>query len=436
MATRPPILWDVVEEHLEEAAFLWSQWERALDSPTATPAQVAAGPEARLHAHLDALARLPFPLPPAMQPAAEEEDPGRFLANATAAVEAREGGAAAALPLLRSEQPRARAAVGRALALARRPGLEAELPGLLGSELPGARAAVLGAMCARRQVGGARLRELFAGADPELQVAVLRAVPEAGKAHRDLVEGAYEAPSAPARDAALEAGLLLGLRSAHAAARRLAERKAPRLEVPLRVLAMAGEQEDVELLAGLAALPEHRGAALRALGLSGWPRAVTACLPYLADPEEARRAGEAVALATGLRIEGIYRQDEPEGPEEPVPLELDDLEADLVPPPEAELPLPEPELVARWWKKEAAGFAPGTRHLGGKPWSPEWLVEWLRTAPMRQRHPVALELAVRSRGAWRLDTRAWVGAQRRHLASHRLEARSGFDAPLARLLEA
>jgi len=436
MAARPPILWDVVEEHLDEAAFLWSQWERALDSPSAVPARVAAGPEARLLAHLDALARLPFPLPPALQPAAAEQDPGRFFANAMAAIEAREGGAAAALPLLRPEALRARAAVGRALALARRPGIEAELAGLLGSVVPGARAAALSALCARRQVGGAQLRELFAAGEPELAVAVLRAVPEVGKAHRDLVEGAYEGPSAPARDAALEAGLLLGLRSAYQAARRLAERQAPLLEVPLQVLAMGGEQADVDLMANLLAVPEHRGAALRALGLSGWPRAVTACLPYLGDPEEARRAGEAVAAATGLRIEGAYRQDEPDGPEEPVPLEREDLDADLVPPPEAELPLPDADLVAGWWKKEASAFAPGQRHLGGKPWSPEWLVEWLRGAPMRRRHPVALELAVRSRGAWRLDTRTWVGAQQRFLGSHRLEVRSGFDAPLTRLLEA
>src|SRR6185369_14237639 len=47
--------WDILEEHLAEAAFLWEQWELALDAANYSLDEVAAGPEERLRAHLDAL---------------------------------------------------------------------------------------------------------------------------------------------------------------------------------------------------------------------------------------------------------------------------------------------------------------------------------------------------------------------------------------------
>jgi hypothetical protein len=50
-----PIRWDVVEEHLDEAGFLRQLWEEALRSPVYTLAEIAAGPEERMLAHLDGL---------------------------------------------------------------------------------------------------------------------------------------------------------------------------------------------------------------------------------------------------------------------------------------------------------------------------------------------------------------------------------------------
>ncbi len=39
------------------------------------------------------------------------------------------------------------------------------------------------------------------------------------------------------------------------------------------------------------------------------------------------------------------------------------------------------------------------RYLAGQPLTPQALLEALKTAPMRRRHALALELAFRSRGA-------------------------------------
>jgi hypothetical protein len=49
------VLWDVVDEHLEEADFLFRQWTLALDSPLYTLESLARGIEARMLAHVDAL---------------------------------------------------------------------------------------------------------------------------------------------------------------------------------------------------------------------------------------------------------------------------------------------------------------------------------------------------------------------------------------------
>lgn len=55
MQDEAQILWDVVEEHLDEAEFLVEQWQSARRSPSDTLAELVAGPEMRLEAHVDGL---------------------------------------------------------------------------------------------------------------------------------------------------------------------------------------------------------------------------------------------------------------------------------------------------------------------------------------------------------------------------------------------
>jgi hypothetical protein len=49
------VLWDVVEEHLDEAEFGVEQFERAMQSPLLTLERLAGGCEGRLLAHVDGL---------------------------------------------------------------------------------------------------------------------------------------------------------------------------------------------------------------------------------------------------------------------------------------------------------------------------------------------------------------------------------------------
>ena len=115
------VLWDVVEEHLEEAGFQWERWERALVSPLLSARQVADGVEGRLAAHLEGLAvagsaaadRL-------LVPALHEGEPGEAAAAATAILES-PGGISRVRAALADAGGERRRLVTRALALSRRP---------------------------------------------------------------------------------------------------------------------------------------------------------------------------------------------------------------------------------------------------------------------------------------------------------------------------
>ena len=62
--------------------------------------------------------------------------------------------------------------------------------------------------------------------------------------------------------------------------------------------------------------------------------------------------------------------------------------------PDEDLPWPSPDLVARWWDANKAGFVPGRRYLCGKPVAEPHCREVLRTGYQRQRIGAALELAL------------------------------------------
>src|SRR3569833_128240 len=142
MAHARHIMWDLYEEHLDEAAFLWGQWERSLDAANYTPDEVIDGPEERLRAHLDGLVLGGRPvadklLIPAL--ADEDEDEGKVTAAAWALLHA-EGADHLDLvfeALVRAQKRETRQALGRAFELAERPDLGARLrPFLEGSAAP------------------------------------------------------------------------------------------------------------------------------------------------------------------------------------------------------------------------------------------------------------------------------------------------------------
>ncbi|HZN94988.1 MAG TPA: hypothetical protein VFB81_19880, partial [Myxococcales bacterium] len=139
-----PVMWDVVEEHLDEAAFHWEQWERALVSPDNTLAGVAQGTEARLLAHLDGLASVSSGdvVPRLLEPRLASRRPDEVFAAALARCERPDDTLSWVPPIFEQEDPVATGPVLRALELARRPGLGKALRGLVKRSAPALQAGV------------------------------------------------------------------------------------------------------------------------------------------------------------------------------------------------------------------------------------------------------------------------------------------------------
>jgi uncharacterized protein (TIGR02270 family) len=141
-------------------------------------------------------------------------------------------------------------------------------------------------------------------------------------------------------------------------------------------------------------------------------------------------AGVACAAITGLPVSAALRASGPAAePDEPVPLAAEDLSADLLPRPEDALPLLDAGAAAAWWAEHRSRFERGRRYLNGAPWGRESVLVALAHGPMRRRHALALELAVRTRGRASVETRALTARQRAEVAAAAAMPATEFERP-------
>jgi uncharacterized protein (TIGR02270 family) len=451
------VLWDVVEEHFSEAEFALEQGDTAAESPVLTLQKLAAGTEARLLAHVDALViggkavrdRL-------LEPALKEPDlvHTRLAVVAALAILASTG-LDALLPFLASENAETRRAAARACALAPAEHLTAWLPRRFES------ATSVVARTSLLEIGaraGARLPPLIEWlqhGDP----AVARAAAGAARfgdpaMHLPVLEYLLDHADEGVRDAALVAALAWDSRKAWSAcAREALDEKTPHA-LPMALYAALGGPAEHDRLAALSTRPGHTRDVLFALGFSGDVRLLPLLVKHAESPVETERklAAQAVAMITGVDLTTVARAaDAPappaaKSPAAPAaaspaaagqvpapttvaapdleaattlpPLEEDDLSADLVPGAESALPDPDAAALRRHCQDVAQRASPDRRLIAGAPCDPAALLRELERAPLGQRHTLALALFVRAGGAsaaW-VDTRAFAKEQRARLS--------------------
>lgn len=427
---QPPVLMDVHEMHLDEASWLWTQWERALLAPDFDLADTAAVEE-RLLAHVDGLVEGGSAVAKALLwPALEQGDLSQVYAAMLALAQA--GLPLAQLrALLHGTSPEQHPALQRALQLH-----EATSPGgllsLLDAEGAELQALLLEVLVFRDEAPEGVLRNFLAHPLCQLKALALRSLHTLPWTEsRRLLEEALVSPSSVVRDAAIEVGLTMGARAAWESCR-LAMKSAG--SEPLVLWAMGGSEEDVESLVELLRAPERRADALWALGFSGRVSAAEACLKWMEDEEVARLAGEAFSSITGLHLEGQWVRSEEEPLDQPGPLDEPNLDADLTPRAEDDLPRPDVEAVTAWWRQARGGFERGTRYLMGHALQADVLLTALERGPMRRRHVWARELSLRSKGTCRVVTRALTARQRAQLRQARASGTRFSMAPFSRLL--
>lgn len=411
---------DLVEESFDEAEFLWRSWEAALHSHARDLDGVSFWVEERLLGSLDGV-RLgrEYALTSLIQPGLLAEQPERATVSAhllatsgdPASTEALQG---AFLEL----EPERYSNLRRGIEVAPSPPLP-ELARLL---LRGSaeQQAIYIELCAfLRQDLRALARDAGVSTSEKLAVAGLYALrhspPDFG-VQQVTVQLGSTSPAVVA--AAIETGLILGLPAAWSACREFARVSGPESGRALLLIAMLGGKPEFELL--LHALNEERSrnAALVALGYAGTLAAADVCVTLLGDPNTARLAAEAFCAITGLDLEEAHLvEKEPSETAEPIPFEEEDLDANLVPTPESQLPLPKVSLVQRWWETNRARFNPEQRYIGGRPLTFDTLQMALECGPMRRRPSIALELSVRTQGRYSLQTGAFSSVQRAQLCT-------------------
>ena len=417
MAYLRPIPWDIYQEHLDEAAFLWGQWERALDAANYTLDEVIDGPEERLRAHLDGLVLGGKPVAEKLLlPALADDDEGKLTAAAWALLHAEDADHLDLVfdALVKAQKKESRAALSRAFELAERPDLAARLRPLLERSAPPVQAAILGVLSARLprwEPGqpppwGFAIEPFLESRHQELLVAALRALCRApDPTYQRFVEQPLASPYVAVRDVAIEAGLRLGMRAARVGCSKLVARNATGTRFPLAVLASGGEPIDVASVIRKLDVASMRRDALWALGFAGTAQAAEAALAWTADEEVNQVAGEAFATITGARVAGaLAKVGQPDNESPPEAGDDDESLPDVLP--EHNLPEPDADRLMGWWNKASARFAADGRYLYGQPLTPDALRSALSSGPTWRRRIWALS------GQTGVDARTWAYRQR------------------------
>lgn len=430
-AQRPaPVLWDVMVEHFDEAAFFFDQWRRASRSPRHVISQVRDGFEARIDRHIvamllsgeTALERL---LTPALE---EPTSPERATIAALALLRTSKRRHVYALldVLFFSRDEAQRRAIVGAFALDGDPRIEVFVrEAFAKARSPREKAALLEVFAALRLDPGDTLADCLDTGFAALDGAALEV---AGRCRRvellKAVEGALESDDLRLQRAAIEAGLLLGSVKAWRACLHQVETDGALREWAMLPAAMLGGARELDILHEHLEDAATRPAALWALGFSGSFASAERCIRHLEseDLRTAKLAAEAFGAITGLcrlTLELFAFKDEPELSAQPeeglLPLEQDDLDADLVPDGTDELLHLDPQDVISWFERRRDELSRPARLFAGSPYHPFELVNALATIPMRRRPGLAFELALRTGGRRWVSTEAFTTRQIRDL---------------------
>lgn len=414
--------WDLVEESLDEAAFLWKRWEADLTSPTRNLNEVGLWTEDRLQGALDGVRVAGDGVVRLIQSAIEGNDPAQLavcahlLAGRCPAEACRQLG-----EVVREATGLRLWSMIRGIEAAELDASFAPVTAILSSSGPEHLAALWRLKAFRRSSPGTEIAAAFASGEPLTQVEALRVLrhvrdDSAGK----YVAAGLKSDSLAVRKAAIECGVRQRQASAWEVARRLAYERDPESGPFLSLLACVGSPDDAQLVIGALREPALQRSGLFALGYLGTPEAVEICLAAMRNPKLARGAGEAYCAITGvdLQREGLVAADAEEGGPPP-DLDADPLDSNLVPTPDQLWPLPDEKRIRGHWEAAKSRYVQGVRHLRGKPVDLDALVAAVESGPMLRRPDLITELTIRSGGRYDVEPRAFVPVQRRMMLAGR-----------------
>lgn len=378
----------VIEEHITEAAFLWSLRERASRAPHYRLKHLARL-DGRVIAHLEG-ARLAGDIGFRLaQTQLDQGDPGAMFVLAYLAFAEHEPGKIRRCLQLGLAHAPFLNPLHAALSWLELEQVRPHLDALLTAPEPGLHFVALSALRAHRSDPGEALSRALASPDAALRIQAVRAIGELRRA--DLREPAHAALRDAHPDVRFWAGwalALLGDVNAAAFAFRAAGETRTHATAALGdIFRCADPGWTQDTVRSLAQSPQTQRWAILGAGALGDPVSVPWLLRHLGDPALARVAAEAFSMITGADLDiHSLKRDAPE-----------DLEAPPSPE-DADLPWPDTDAVVGWWNRKRRDFASGQRYLCGQPVL-GGAAYVLRAGYQRQRRAAAVELARQQPGA-------------------------------------
>ena len=411
MIPTPRIIEAIVAQHAEEAAFQWLLRNDAIGAPHYSLSDLAHLDD-RIAAHLDGLRLAGDAGWEICRRELQWQEPGELFTASVLAFESGQTAHIEAVAEAAAESPAAAPGLASALAWLPYETARPHLEKLLQSEVPLLRRlglAVAALHRAERHYAdfGPTLESALREVDPTVTPRALRAAGELGRLELlSPCQALLTSDNNEIRFWAAWATTVLGDKTATSMLTAIASEGGPRAEYACTtaVRAMAPKQAR-HWQRQLVDQTDNRRLAVLAAGACGDPQLIPWLIETMSVDEQARVAGEAFTLITGVDLAfNDLQRDQPEdfqaGPTE------DPADEDVALDADEDLAWPDADLVLAWWETNGRHFKPGQRHLAGLAVAEQTLQSVLRTGLQRQRIAAALELVLLKPGRPLFEVRA------------------------------
>jgi uncharacterized protein (TIGR02270 family) len=387
----------IVEQHAEEAAFLWILRSYAVHAPHYRLKDLAKL-DNRVEAHLDGLRISGSDGWDLCEQALEIGEAGEMFAAGLLALESKDPHKLANVIGIAENTPEAVNGLISALGWTEPSKLSGTVKQLLESKSSFQQLLGISACAIHRVNPGPVLSQLIK--DPATPLPLRsRALRTAGELKcRDLIypiQDCFQDEAPLIRFWAAWSAVLLGNRSqALEILKTFTVTPAGQFPSPLPMLLRAMSIENAtNLLKGLAQYPERQRDLVAGAGMIGDPFYIPWLIKQMHTPELARLAGESFSFITGVDI--AYEDLDANRPEgfESGPSE-DPADSNVALDSDEDLPWPDPTKIQAWWSAKQQQFQIGQRYLLGAPIIEAQCRKVLREGFQRQRAAATLELAL------------------------------------------
>ena len=417
MVSQAGVLPPILALHAEEAAFLWTQRERAVQ-PSRTTLTAIMNFDTRIAAHLDGLrVAAEGGWDPSTVPLGSKE-PGAVFAFSVGVLEAAGPGSVVSLLSQVEHTPAIHSGLLSAFGWTSTRFLRGTVKGLLASSSDFQRRVGI-ACCGMHGVDPkGSLEAMMRGPSSMSRAIAFRACASIGRGDlAQLCAAGIDDEDPVSRENAAVAAVLLGDR------RRALETlaRSGTAEGPSRESAMSLSLQALSLRTGHQLLQEQAVRkdrerwVIEGSGVVGDPSYLPWLVTQMRTGSLARLAGDAFALITGADLAqlamGHSSQTVETGPTD----NPDD--ENIAMEPDHDLVWPDVDKIERWWAANAPRFQKGTRYFMGAPVTREHCIEVLKTGYQRQRILAAQYLCLLEPGTPLFNTSAPAWRQQRLLAA-------------------